>query len=112
MLETHIIDENKPTNNSFTEIFHFLKQYKISGDPETRCSPGELSKIMALCDNAITGVLHGLQSFANYVANSALDIKQGIVHLSNFYSVMTNLIEALHDLRNDCEFLLTQRVVA
>ncbi|HZW61293.1 MAG TPA: hypothetical protein VFF04_03640 [Candidatus Babeliales bacterium] len=104
-MEAHSNDETIHVHNSFTELFHILKQPKLS-DVENDFSAGEISLMMVHADNALMGLLHGLQAIGSAVASASFEHKDDIIYIGHFLTLIANLMEALNLLRGDCEYRL------
>ncbi|MBV9575606.1 MAG: hypothetical protein JO149_03180 [Gammaproteobacteria bacterium] len=109
MSDGHLNDEKIHINNTFTALFHLLKKTNVF----TECINSkdvfnQLYSILIQSDHAITGILHGLQALGNCIAKSTLVEKDDILHIGFFLNLISNLIEALHILRADCEFHSTK----
>lgn len=91
-------DDAIHVNHTFTELFHLLKQSNLLDT--------DINMILQHSDNAITGILHGLQAIGSLLATSTLVEKDDVVHLGYFLTLIANLMEALNILRSDCEFHL------
>lgn len=104
MLNAHSNDATININNSFTELFGLIKKCKeahnaIRLDYELT----SISQILFHSDNAIIGILHGLQCIGKLVGACQEEDKDAVAHIGYFISLIANLIEALHILRLDCE---------
>lgn len=110
MPDKHSNDETIHVNISFTELFHLLKRFMVF---EESISTSDISKKITLLllhtENTITGILHGLQAVGVLAANSELSDKNDIAHLGHFLTLIANLLEALNELRSDCDFLLSTK---
>jgi hypothetical protein len=102
MLVEHSNDKMIHANHIFTDLFHLLKKFNHE-DIHLNYSNSDLNKMILHADNAITGLLHGLQAMGNLVALSTLIDKEEMCHLGNFLTLLANLMEALTILRADCE---------
>jgi hypothetical protein len=94
-------------NNAFTELFNLLKKVKSRDESlALDYTHDEISKILSHTDNAVTSLLHGLQSIGNLIALSSLSNKDDITQIGYFLTLIGNLMEALNILRSDCELQL------
>lgn len=107
MSDGHSNDGKIHISNTFTELFHLLKKLNLfNGCFNSDEASSELNSILVHSDNALTGILHGLQAIGNLVATSTLIEKEDVVHLGYFLTLISNLMEALNILRSDCEYQL------
>lgn len=102
--EISVLKENfTNTEYPFTELLSLLKLYKSSqnGDYELIYSPTALRAIDQHAANAMQSLLLGLQSLG-YTLGIANETTSHIIsHLGFFIQSISNLIEALHQLRAD-----------
>ena len=113
------ISINEETVNNiespFTELFSLLKRYEKSatGLPTLAYNFNELKVIHRHIDNAVELLLQGLQGVGQLIglAGSEKKLAEGLNQLGFFVSLITNLTEALNDLRSDTEYVLRQREV-
>ncbi len=109
--------KNKKNNDSsFTELFSLLKRYeKLEGESTTLLyESSELKYINQHIDNAINTLLQGLQDLGQLigVSSQSEEIRLNeFKYIGFFISAITNLTEALNDLRTDTEYSLKQRGV-
>lgn len=104
MQETHLNDKTIYINNSFTELFHLLKKTKMSDSClSLDYSTDELTMMLLNADNAISGLLQGLQTIGGFLAFSTLIEKQDAMQFGHFLTLIANLMEALNVLRGECE---------
>lgn len=98
----------KNLNSPFTELFSLLKQYEKSACT-SNYSCNELKIIQQHVDNAIEVLLQGLQQVGQLIglATNKKNIAE-MNQLGFFISAISNLTEALNDLRLDANFLLGQ----
>ena len=113
-----IVNEETINNidSPFTELFSLLKRYEKSatGLPTLAYNFNEL-KIMHLhIDNVVEILLQGIQGIGQLIGLASLEknLVQRLNHLGFFVSVITNLTEALNDLRSDTEYVLKQQEIA
>lgn len=107
MHDAHSNDKTININISFTELFSLIVKSKPTNNGLGLDYPSdEVSRMLLHTDNAITSILHGLQSIGNLVASSSLTDKDDIAHIGYFFTLIANLMEALHVLHADCEFEL------
>lgn len=104
MSKSHSNDNTIKTNDSFVELFNLLKKVKeknssVSLDYDLPT----IGKMLFHVDNAITGILHGLQSIGSFISISSEIGKDDILQIMYFIGIVSNLVEALHVLRLDCE---------
>lgn len=96
-----------PFNHTFTELFYLLKlSNHLNATNHSEKQDEETSMILRHSDNAITGILHGLQAIGSLIATSTLIEKNDVVQLGHFLTLIANLMDALNILRSDCEFHL------
>lgn len=104
MSNAHLNDEKIHLNNTFTELFTLIKKYKVKNQTiGLDYNIKEITKMALYADNAITTMLHGLQSIGSLVSMSNLSNKDDIIHIGCLLTLIGNLMEALHLLSQDCE---------
>lgn len=106
MLDFHSNDNTINIDNSFTELFSLIKKYRPTNRIGIDYTLAEMNKMLLHADNAITNILHGLQSVGNLIALASFSNKQDIMQIGYFLSLIGNLMEALNTLRSDCEYEL------
>lgn len=102
-------------DSPFTELFSLLKRYE-NLSTTSLCfvyDSDELKVIHQLINNAVDVLLQGLQGIGQLIGITSLDkrIINALNHLGLFISAITNLAEALNDLRSDADYVLRQRGV-
>ena len=103
MPDAHCNDNTIHINNTFTELFHMLKKVKpLNGSLTIDYRPDEINKMLMHTDNALTNILHGLQTIAGLVTLSSFSDKNDIANIGYFLASIGNLLEALNMLRMDC----------
>lgn len=99
----------------FTELFNLLKQYDESSTGLATLAYGsdELKIIYQHIENAIAVLLQGLQGVGQLIGTAAPNkIKNAELNqLGFFISAISNLTEALNDLRSDADHVLQERSV-
>lgn len=92
-----------------------LKRYEKSatGQPTLAYHCNELKVIHQHIDNAVSILLQGLQGVGQLMGCVIPERKifDGVNQLGFFVSAITNLTEALNDLRADAEYVLKQRKI-
>lgn len=104
--------DNVTLNNfasPFTELFSFLKRYADNGLFITHYKPEELKLMRQHIDNAVEGLLHGLQGIGCILSSLANDHLKMIKNIGFFISIISNLMEALNALKLDTEYVLNER---
>lgn len=104
MHDAHSNDNTININHTFTDLFSLLKKYRATNQNlSLDYNLMEMSKLVSHTDNAITNILHGLQSIGKLVATSSLSDNEDIMQIGYFLMLIGNLMEALYSLRLDCE---------
>lgn len=108
------ISEEKLENNErpFTELFSLLKRYKNLSDGMLTMAyqPEELKIMHQHTSNAIELLLLGLQNIGHLIGTINYE-KNEIDEINNigfFIAAITNLTEALNNLRADTDYILRQ----
>jgi len=105
--------EFKNIESPFTELFSLLKRYEnIYGEsPLLTYNSDELQTINQHVDNAMKVLLQGLQGMSQLIgvaSSNKKDINE-LSHLGFFISAISNLTEALNDLKSDADYVLSRR---
>lgn len=106
--------EFKNAESPFTELFSLLKRYEIlsQGFPTLAYKTEELKVMHQHINNAIDVLLQGLQDMGHLIDAATHDKGKTIEDLNNigfFISAISNLTEALNNLRVDADHVLEQR---
>ncbi len=106
----------KNAGSPFTELFSLLKRYDHSSEglPTLAYDAHELKVIDQHIDNAINVLLQGLQDVGHLmgISSSGESVSAELSHIGFFISAITNLTEALNDLRSDTDYVLRKRGVS
>ena len=113
--ETFGVSKFKNEEKPFTELFALLKRYEIlsQGFPILGYETEELKIMHQHIDNAMDMLLQGLQDVGHLIGLTASDknMIEELNHIGFFISAITNLTEALNDLRSDTNYSLKERGV-
>ena len=99
----------KNLDSPFTELFSLLKRYNCSsGLPTLSYSADELKIINHHINNAMRVLLQGLQGVGSLMSMSPEGgkVSEEANCLGFFISALSNLTEALNDLRLDTDYML------
>jgi len=104
----------KNLESSFTELFSLLKSYEntSTGLPMLAYNSNDLKVIHEHVGNAISVLLQGLQDMGQLIGmmKSKASLKE-LHHIGFFIAAISNLTEALNDLRSDTDHVLRERGV-
>lgn len=118
VMEKVLADFNKIKNidSPFTELFSLLKRYESApcGSAILAYTSEELRIIYQHINNAMEVLLQGLQGVAHLIGITSFDEKvvEVVNQLGFFISAISNLTEALNDLRSDTDYVLEKRGVS
>lgn len=105
----------KNLESPFTELFSLLRRYESSssGSLTLAYTSGELKIIHQHIDNAVDVLLQGLQGVGQLigVTSPGKKVVEELNQLGFFISAISNLTEALNDLKSDAGYVLRQREV-
>lgn len=90
----------------FTELFSLLKRYDENGLFITRYQSDELKLIRQHIDNAVEGLLRGIQDIGCILSMLAQDNLKMIKNIGFFISIIGNLMEALNALKSETDCLI------
>lgn len=101
----------KNIDSPFTELLSILKRYENvpSGFPELSYNTHELKIIYHHVDNVMDVLLRGMQSLGHLMGVAPDNEIKNINDIGFFISVITNLQEALNNLRSDVDYVLSKR---
>lgn len=103
----------KNIESPFTELFSLLKRYESSssGSSTLAYTSDELKSIHQHIDNAVDVLLQGLQGVGQLMGSTSPGkrVVEELNQLGFFISAISNLTEALNDLRSDADYVLRQR---
>jgi hypothetical protein len=102
------------TEAPFTELFSLLKRYEVlpQGCPVLVHGVEELKAMHKHIDNAMTVLLQGLQDLGQVTSMVGKDEKkliEDLDHIGFLISAISNLTEALNELRSDTSYSLLKR---
>ncbi len=102
-------------DSPFTELFLLLKRYEDLSVylPELDYTSDELQMIHQHTENATDILLQGLRGVAHLIGTTSLNDKnlEEVNNIGFFISAISNLTEALTDLKSDTDFMLRKRGV-
>ncbi|MBV9575432.1 MAG: hypothetical protein JO149_02280 [Gammaproteobacteria bacterium] len=106
----------KNIERPFTELFSLLKRYETlpNDSPTLAYTSKEMNEIRQHADNAIDSLLSGLHGVAHIIKTATSEQKNHdeLNQLGILISIISNLTEALNDLKADTDYVLTKRGVA
>jgi len=101
----------KNSDSPFTELFSMLKRYENSSIGSTIYTSKELRIIQKHTDNAIEVLLQGLQGVGQLIglASDNKKIPEQLNQIGFLISAISNLTEALNELKLDADFMLKKQ---
>lgn len=94
-------------SSPFTELFSLLKGYEEDRLFINNYKPDQLKVMRQHIDNAVEGLLHGLQDIGCILSSTlAQENLKMMKNIGFFISIISNLMEALNSLKLDTEYYL------
>ena len=114
MMDDRIIKQSavfKNEGSPFTELFSLLKRYELTSEglPTLAYELHEIKIMHQHVENVIGVLLQGLQDIGyliNFISVNKTAYRSSLSHIGCFITLISNLAEALNDLRLDADHVL------